>query len=563
MINRKKMKPQSKIKYKSLFFKAFNLLVLCAFLNLNFSCNYFKVRTIENIDADLSKNQLQKYQNLNKYFILHSGDRTWHMTIIKVDAEKKMMECLLEYPGQLHQVYKPAAESNKRYKAKKGENVVLNEIHIVASRINPGSQNKIAIPLSSISRIDIIEPDVGRTVASYVFSTIGISASVFTLILIIVLLTKSSCPFIYVNDGQSYVFKGEIYGGSIFKPLERDDYMHLKNVGSDEKEIKIKLTNELLERQYTNLLKTILVQHDVNTKLFIDGAGQIHTTRNLQTAQTAVLNNSKNLITELSDADSNYCLFDVTSNNHCVNDLVLKFQKPKNSREAKLILNAKNSLWLDFAFTEFTKLFGSSYNRFIEKQRTANRDSMLHWTYKQGLPLSVYVKENNRWRLVERIPTVGPLAARDFCVPINTSAIQSDDLEIKISCGFMFWELDYAAIDYSKDEVTTSTFPVLKSATDENGNDVSQLLEKTDALYLVQPQPGNSVELTYQLPKLKKEKAYDVFLHARGYYEHIREYEGLPNRNYLMSFKREGAFIDFSKLLYDKVVDNAGLTSLN
>ncbi len=563
MINRKKMKPQSKIKYKSLFFKAFNLLVLCAFLNLNFSCNYFKVRTIENIDADLSKSQLQKYQNLNKYFVLHSGDRTWHMTIIKVDAEKKMMECLLEYPGQLHQVYKPGVETNKRYKSKKGENVVLSEIHIVASKIYPPPGNRISIPLSSISRIDIIEPDVGRTVASYVFTTVGISASVFTLILIIVLLTKSSCPFIYVNDGQSYVFKGEIYGGSIFKPLERDDFMHLKNVGSDEKEIKIKLTNELLERQYTNLLKTILVEHDVNTKLFIDGAGQIHSTRNLQTAQTALLNNSKNLIKELSTTDSSYCLFDVTSNNHYVNDLVLKFQKPKNAHKAKLILNAKNSLWLDFAFTEFTKLFGSSYNRFIEKQRTANRDSMLDWTNKQGLPLSIYIKENNAWKLVEQIPTVGPLAARDICVPINNSSIQSDEVEIKISCGFMFWELDYAAIDYSKDEVIAYTFPELKSANDENGNDVSQLLEKTDVLYLVQPQPGNCVQLTYQLPNLKNEHRYDLFLHTRGYYEHVRDYKGLPNRNYLMTFKQEGAFIDFSKMLYDKVIDNSGLSSLN
>jgi hypothetical protein len=547
---------------KQQIFKTVSMLLLAAFLNLIFSCTYFKVRTIEDMNADLSKQQLQKYQNLNKYFILHSGDRSWHITILKVDADKKVMECLLDSVAPAHFFYQPDLQSNKRYKSKKGENIILNDIHIVASKVNPGNQNKISIPLSSISRIDIIDPDTGRIVASYVFTIFGISTAVLGLLIIIILLTKSSCPFIYVNDGQSYIFKGEIYGGAIFKPLERDDYMHLKSVTLDEKEFKIKLTNELLERQYTNLLKTVLVEHDLNTKAYVDAAGNIHTTADLQTAQTAVLNNSKDLKTELSALDSSYCLFDVASKNHNVNDLVLKFHKPKKAEQAKLVLHAKNSLWLDYAFTEFTKLFGSSYNSFIKKQRTANRDSLLNWTYKQSMPLSVYVKENDQWKLVEHIPTVGPLAARDICVPVNISAIQSDDVEIKISCGFMFWELDYAAIDFSSDVVTLSTELQLQNAIDENGTDVSQLLAQTDALYLVQPQPGSSVQLTFHLPQLKKEKMYDVFLHTRGYYEHVRDYEGLPNKNYLMTFKQEGAFIDFAKMLYDKVIDNSGLSAL-
>lgn len=544
-------------------FKGFNLFMIVAFLNLTLSCHhYFKVNTVEDLTAYYSKEQLQKYQNLNKSFILHSNGKDYHITIIKVDAAKKTMECKLDSAKWNSFAYDPFIKTNKRYSPKLGQDFILNEVHIIASRVNVSNEKSIAIPLSSISRIDIIEPDHGKTVASYVFPAIGIPAAVLALLSVLIILLKSSCPFVYAYDGQSYIFKGEIYGGAIFKPLERDDYMHMKTIGPDEKELKLRLTNELLERQYTNLFKTILVEHNLNTKVFIDNAGKIHTTSNLQTPQTAVLNNQISYKKELSTMDSSYCLFDKETKNHNVNDLVLSYKKPLNATQGKLILHAKNSLWLDFAFTEFTKLFGSFYNKYVEKQRTANRDTLVNWTVKQSLPLSVYVKQNNQWKLVEHIPTVGPLAARDICVPIDLSKINSPDVEVRISCGFLFWEVDYAAMDFTDDAVTASTELVLKSAVDETGTDVSKLIAKTDELYLVQPEPGNSVNFTYNLPRLKKDKAYDAFLHTCGYYEHVRAYEGLPNKDYLLSMKNEGAFIDFTKVLYDEIIKNSELTAL-
>jgi hypothetical protein len=544
-------------------FKGFNLFMIAAFLNLTLSCHhYFKVNTVEDLTAYYSKEQLQKYQNLNKSFVLHSGENDYHITIIKVDATKKTMECKLDSSKWNNYTYDPFIKTNKVYSPKLGQEAVLNEVHIIASRVTVTNEKTITIPLSSISRIDIIEPDHGKTVASYVFPIVLIPAAVLALITIILILTKSSCPFVYAYDGQSYLFKGEIYGGAIFKPLERDDYMQMKAIGPDERELKLRLTNELLERQYTNLFKTVLVEHDLNTKVFIDNVGKIHTASNLQTPQTAVLNNQINYRQALSAVDSSYCLFDMETKNHNVNDLVLSFKKPVSPSQSKLILHAKNSLWLDFAFTEFTKLFGSFYNTYVEKQRTANRDTLVNWTVKQNLPLTVYVKQNNQWKLVNHIPTVGPLAARDFCVPIDLSEIKTADVEVKISCGFLFWEVDYAAMDFTKDAVTTSTELVLKSATDETGTDVSKLIAKTDELYLVQPEPGNSVNFTYNLPPLKEDKAYDVFLHTRGYYEHVRKYEGLPNKDYLLSMKNEGAFIDFTKVLYDEIIKNSELTAL-
>jgi len=77
--------------------------------------------------------------------------------------------------------------------------------------------------------------------------------------------------------------------------------------------------------------------------------------------------------------------------------------------------------------------------KWIEQKRNDNPAMLNQWASEQSLPLSVYIKEAGQWKLAEKIPTVGPLAARDLCIPINLSKDADEITEIKLSCGFMFW----------------------------------------------------------------------------------------------------------------------------
>jgi type IV secretory pathway component VirB8 len=62
------------------------------------------------------------------------------------------------------------------------------------------------IPVEDIREIRIVEQNTGKTVASYVFSTLGILAGASVVLFIILLLTKSSCPYVYVDDGEGFCF---------------------------------------------------------------------------------------------------------------------------------------------------------------------------------------------------------------------------------------------------------------------------------------------------------------------------------------------------------------------
>jgi hypothetical protein len=58
----------------------------------------------------------------------------------------------------------------------------------------------------------------------------------------------------------------KLYGGAIFAPLERDDFMPLPNMVPTEEEYRLRITNELKERQYTNLAELWVVQHPAGGK---------------------------------------------------------------------------------------------------------------------------------------------------------------------------------------------------------------------------------------------------------------------------------------------------------
>jgi hypothetical protein len=52
-----------------------------------------------------------------------------------------------------------------------------------------------------------------------------------------------------------------------------------------------------------------------------------------------------------------------------------------------------------------------------------------------------------------------------------------------------------------------------------------------------------------------------TFLHTKGYYEHVRDYTGTPDVPELISFRKPGRFIEFSKEKYQEVNKQMRLTA--
>ncbi|WNH10307.1 hypothetical protein [Thalassobellus suaedae] len=411
---------------------------------------------------------------------------------------------------------------------------------------------QITIPFSAINSISVNDKNTGRSIAYAALGTIGVIA----VIGIIYALTKSSCPFIYIQNGEEFIFTGELYPGVLTANQQRDDYLLLPNIADVNNVYSIKITNELKEIQYTDFVQLLEVNHPEHVKVLLDKNGNPHTFSNIMSPVNVLVDNLKTDGSPALVKDNTSYLFDSKMNtSSSTRNIELKFNKPIDSETAKLYLTVKNSMWLDYAFGKFNEQFGTYYNQFQKNQQETTKEKSTLWMNAQNIPLSVYLKTNTGWEFVDRVNTVVPMASRDIAVPIDLKNVTGNDVVVKLETGFMFWEVDYAGIDFTENLPLDVNYINPDEAIDGNHANVTELLSASDQNYFVQPNIGDEVVVHFKINEPKADLNRTFFLKNRGYYNYIRNYDGEPNFQKLKLFKEAGAFTDFSKYEYEALMD--------
>ena len=139
-------------------------------------------------------------------------------------------------------------------------------------------------------------------------------------------------------------------------------------------------------------------------------------------------------------------------------------------------------------------------------------------------------------------------------MPIEADCRAGDELIVRLESGYHFWEVDYAAMDFTKnDSLEIKRLPLL-TAVDENNIDLMSAIACQDDTYLEQPYIGAEAILTFDgRPTVQSEKKSTFFLHTRGYYEYIRDYTGKPNISELKKFNLTGTFARFAKARFSQI----------
>lgn len=543
------------------FSKPWALFMIFSFMSSINGCYYFKVTR----SADPPGVAAEKMQAEQKFIILHLDDKEWHFTNISVnqDSVSGSISTLIG-----HERSKPVkTESANRYKKTGTPNEIylLNEVHIYVTELSETPGGNISIPLKAIRKIEIYDHDKGATAASWIFSTAGVIAGALAIIAVIILLTKSSCPFIYSYDGHSYAFAGEIFGGATYPSLERNDYMPLPDIKSLNGKYKLLISNELKERQFTNMADLMIISHPDNITVLMDKYGQIQTFSEIHKPASAISGNNCDFTNAVTERDSNLFLFNERDYSNSINSLILTFDNKNNSKTGKLIINAKNSLWADYGYGKFTELFGTYYNKWDERQKQAPVKLQIKRILNQDIPLSVYLKTAKGWEFVDFYNVVGPLGSRDIVMPIDLSKAGAGEIRIKLETGFMFWELDYAGMDFSENIPLQITTLKPDSVIDHTGRDLTAQLSFDDNNYLEQMTTGDEALVSYSIPEqiliTQENEGQTLFLHSKGFYEAIREYQNKPDWGYLFSLRTQHSLSRFSYEEYERTFRNSGITT--
>ncbi len=96
-------------------------------------------------------------------------------------------------------------------------------------------------------------------------AVVGGTAGVLVVLIAIVIATKSSCPFVYVDEGAGQKLVGEGYPGAVFRSIQREDLLALPIKG--EGAVKVRLVNWAPETQYTDRLELSLVDHAADQRV--------------------------------------------------------------------------------------------------------------------------------------------------------------------------------------------------------------------------------------------------------------------------------------------------------
>jgi hypothetical protein len=510
-------------------------LLAFAMLNLTISCNYFKVTS-----SPKSSEKIAELNNAGKTIIVHFNEKKWLLTDVQV-KNNTVTGRLNEY--QMPPTRKPVRPNKPNRYTKTSpidQRYLLNEVHLYLDELAGKDNDLVSIPVSTINRIDIYVKDTGATANSWVggvLLAIGVVA-------LIVALTKESCPFIYTWDGENFNYAGEIYSGSVHKPLERNDYLKLPNYPG-QKSYSLRISNEAQEIQHTNLLELLVIDHPENTDVLMDKYGKLTSLSNPAEPLKAENLAGENVTSAVSSKDNLFYQSNPTGAEFPLKDgVIMEFSGKGDAKTAKLVIHAKNSILLDYMLGQFYDLFGSAFNAYMKKQEKVPAADLRQWTMDQEIPLKLYIERDGKWEFEDYYNIAGPMKFKDDVLSFPLKGNETQPLRVKLEFGNFLWEIDYAAIDYSPDQqLTIQSLPV-KTAVSEVQKNVAGLLVKDDKRYCTQPTTENEAFVTFDLPEQTGQNR-SVILHSKGWYQVLRNPSGKPDLDKLRTFRQPGRFNQF------------------
>lgn len=150
---------------------------ICQILSLFFTAlilsgcfqHYYKTNSSNTVDGAL----IEKLKVSNKYFIMHYGDNI--KGAVQVKTTNDVLEADLVPLPKEHSFYtNPNGNEENKMKIKREFNTLM-EVHVYTTTAFSSDQTHIAIPISSINRLDIYEFDPEATRQNRFMSILGLT----------------------------------------------------------------------------------------------------------------------------------------------------------------------------------------------------------------------------------------------------------------------------------------------------------------------------------------------------------------------------------------------------
>lgn len=513
-------------------------LSLCALTLFHAGCTFYQ-------RYPMAKSRLTKVNTDNLTFYLLDPSRplsgVWY-----VDSYRFGETSMQAYLSRLseREALEVVTVRNSR-DARNSRNEVLIYVKPQVARAFPDTLTT-TLSYDQLEKVEVYEINYGKTMA---VNFLGYVAAGFVLALALVG-DKDGCPFVYALNPDGTVFEGELYSGATHPQLERHDWLPMPNLRANGSEYHIRLANKAKEIQHTNLLELVAVDCPAGTEALYDKYGQLHTLTDPHSPLQALDFEGNDALNEVRQADSLvWCGSPQNQRSRADQGLTLTFDRPAGTSKARLVVRAKNTYWLDHLYGQFLDEFGQYAPQIRQQSLQKSGAELSRWAEEQNLPLSVSIETSpGHWQRADCFHLAGPMALKKDVLELDFSQVVGNQVRVRLESGFQFWEVDYAALDFSEKKPVAVTAMSPVSALDQRGHNVAAALAADDATYCIQPNIGDEATVRYPVPPQAAGTARTLLLHAKGHYEILRPAApGKPNLRHLRTFEQPDALSRYSR----------------
>ena len=542
-------------------------LIICASV-FSSGCfqHYYSINSSRHIDSATLLNLI----NEQKYFIVHDYYHKTEFSITNLKVSDGVLEADPKPLLSEHEPYlNPAKPNHNRYPVN-FQDVVLNEVHLY-SQTPLSDSSHLSIPLKNFDRVDVYELDKKSTNHSTASSIVGLTLTTAAVVGIIVAAAESSkstpapttnnqvtcSPQVYLTDSNQTELQGTLYSGALYASLERTDWLPLHMSQPTGDNLRVTVQGKKEEDIFVHGVQLMQVTHKDDESALVDRKGEILIYKDPVLPNEANIGFHQNVNPEISVRDGKYYAFTNHAKGESSSDIVLDFKKPKGISTGKLIVNVKNSHWSYYLFSQFKSLYGDSYPSLLLRKDKADPEKVLQCELDQFLPILVSVKVKSGWKFVDYFPTSGNTRARDLIMKLDLSEFSnSDHVQIRLQTTFMFWDLDYAGMDFSQENsYQVSVIPACKEFKEQPGTGVVGQFSNDQST--VEIKDGEKLNLEFEINgKPGYDSKNSFFLVGKGYYHDNTSFEGKPRYAELLRFAGKGAFDKYSREKYEDLVKN-------
>ena len=321
-----------------------------------------------------------------------------------------------------------------------------------------------------------------------------------------------SSPFIYSYDGSSFILEHDGFPFAVLPSWEYETFATLLFLGVEDGFARIRLAEDLAYNTFVNRLRVFRVVHSLGTRVVPDVDGGVHTVRDLVPPSSCSEEDGSDCIGSMgvdgiywrsstddkrlidSDGDG---VIDVYSREDLYDGIILSFPNPEGMTQAKLVLKARESGEVGFAWHSFQRELGEGFwMRIVDLSRMKPFKSLLGSLRDREGVLNIRVWESGSWVQTAGLG-VGPQIPAEYVFLLSVPA--DETVKVKLDSSVLAYEIDYALVDFGVDEVENVeqvNLNVAESSSCLAGDDISGKLGLDDESYVLLNQ-GDCVELTF------------------------------------------------------------------